>query len=56
MICWLFCIISLYDLPCKIDINHNEIYLCTVSPLWSCGMMVALCVNDHESESHQGQF
>ena len=50
MILWLFCIIIFYEITCNIDTNHNEIYLCTVSPWWSCSMMFAFCVNGHEFE------
>ena len=56
MILWLFCIIIFYEFPCKIDTNHNGIYLGTMSPLWSCGMMLILCVNGHEFKSCQGQL
>ena len=51
MIVLLFCMIIFYEVTCKIDTNYNGIYLCAVSPLWSCGMMLTSCVNDHEFES-----
>ena len=56
MTLWLFCVIIFYEIPCKIEANHNGIYLGTVSPLWSFGMVLTLCVNGYEFESYQGQF
>ena len=44
MILCVFYIIIFDEIPCKIDTNHNRIDLSTVSPQWSCGMMLTLCV------------
>ena len=56
MIIWLVCIIILYEFPCTIDTNHNGIYLGIMSPKWSGGLMLTLCVNGHEFKSYRGQF
>ena len=52
----LFCIIIVYEFLCKIDTNHNGIYLGTVSLQWSCDMMLTFCMNGHKFESHLGQI
>ena len=52
MILWLFYIIFVYVFPCKIDTNHNGIYLDNLCPIGGHVVWCVLCLRMVMSSNH----